>query len=156
MLNCVRTGNHIVNCTTASVSVLSLWHISTKYTNLTLYPRAELLSWCWYSVLQHLISSVRCMTPQRGVCVCVGGVFHNKRIGRQPSFLANLWASLPACPAPGALPETDGSRNVLERSSEELLVTREAREGGRGARCLSDKLLPRSVALYLPARVDTK
>lgn len=63
-------------------------------------------------------------------------ILHNNHIGRQPPFLANLWDSLPACPAHGALPETDGSRNVLEQSSEELLVAREAREGGRGARFL--------------------
>lgn len=59
----------------------------------------------------------------------VGVALHNKRIGRQPSFPAkkNPRAPLPACPAHGALPETDGSRNVLERSSAELRVAREAR-----------------------------
>lgn len=80
------------------------------------------------------------------MCVCGGGVgviYCTTRVGRQPSFLANLWSSLPACPTLGALPETDGSRNVLEQHSEELLVAQKAREGeGVGCLIFLHKLLP--------------
>lgn len=82
------------------------------------------------------------------VCVVVvvagwGVIYCTTRVGRQPSFLANLWSSLPACPTLGALPETDGSRNVLEQHSEELLVAQKAREGeGVGCLIFLEKLLP--------------
>lgn len=95
-------------------------YITTKATYLT----HSLLKSPFPSALQDLISPVRlsCDTTDRVQAVVGEGgmgrgwIFHNKHIGRQPPFLANLCALLPACPAPGALPETDGSRNVLERS----------------------------------------
>lgn len=77
------------------------------------------------------------------MCVCVGRggwgvIYRTTSVGRQPSFLANLQSSLPACPILGAMPETDGSRNVLEQRSEELLVAQKACEGERGwVSCLS-------------------
>ncbi|KAM3613998.1 uncharacterized protein V6R79_008236 [Siganus canaliculatus] len=79
-------------------------------------------------------------------------ILHNGRIGRQPPFLANLRAWFPACPTPGALPETDGSRNVLEQSSEELLVARENTPGLISlTRRNLDHPLPRPWAWFIAA-----
>lgn len=65
-------------------------------------------------------------------------IYRTTSVGRQPSFLANLQSSLPACPTLGALPETDGSRNVLKQRSEELLLAQKACEEERGGvSCLS-------------------
>lgn len=85
----------------------------------------------------HFWCGAVCVFVWGSVCVAgwggggVGVIYHTTSLGRQPSFLANLWSSLPACPTLCALPETDGSRNVLEQSSEELLVARKARERER-------------------------
>lgn len=117
------------------------------------------------SAPQHFISRVRCITRQKKDYSGGGGgnkgeraIFPSARIGRQPPFLANLWASLPACPARGAQPETDGSRNVLEQTSEEPREAREAREGGggrgRGGGCVLPTTLlhpPVPAAPLLPA-----